>query len=326
MNAAFVDFVNRNGLQTEDGIQRADPMMQFPAGVVELKEAWQVVPDANPPTNYIVSQVQVPTLHLVGGQVVEDRATLRTVTVALLAIHVVYTIPGHPEFVWSTFTHVNAQNISDVTPEALDNAERTPANTVISRNNFALYRGGTTAALGNRGLQTLTFDDATQTFPGQQTSIFRAYPASKSNTIEGDGDIIDINDNMTARFAMGQQNNLDRRRNYRLVGAVWQDRPNITMKTPDLVLTNDETDPDIVINGADSLRSLVAGEDRLSSMAMESFTQGADAFPTCFSCHDTRSTTARGVPSARDLGAPSLLPPKLINVSHIFNEVIRLHP
>jgi len=111
-----------------------------------------------------------------------------------------------------------------------------------------------------------------------------------------------------------------------LVGAAWQDRPMVTMTAPNKVLTNDETIPDIAVNGADSLLAIQAGEDRLSSIAMESFTQPTDSFPNCFSCHDTRQTTARGVPSARDQAAPVLLQPKLINVSHVFNEVVRLNP
>jgi len=326
MNKPFVDFVNANGLQTADAVLAADPAMQFPSGLVELKEAWMVVSDTAPPADYIISRVQVPTLHLVNGQMIEDRGALRNVTVALLAIHIVFTLPGHPEFIWSTFQHVNAQAIGDIAPEAVANAYDTPPSTVISRQNFPLFRSGTTANVGNRGIQVLQFDDATQTFGSLQTSIYRMFPASKSNTIDPDGDIGSINENMTARFASATPNAMDRRSHYRLVGAVWQDRPEKTMVVPDKVLTNDETDPDIIINGADSLHSLVAGEDRLSSVAMESFTQGADSFPNCFTCHDTRATTARGVPSARDQGAPTLLQPKLLNVSHIFNEVIRLNP
>jgi hypothetical protein len=57
---------------------------------------------------------------------------------------------------------------------------------------------------------------------------------------------------------------------------------------------------------------------------MESFTQGTDSFPNCFSCHDTRAATARGVPLARDQAGTPTLMPKLINVSHLFNEVARL--
>jgi hypothetical protein len=152
------------------------------------------------------------------------------------------------------------------------------------------------------------------------------FPASKSNTTDPDGDIASINENMTVRFTNANLAGTDRRGHYRLVGAIWQDRPDKTLTAPDKILTNDETDPDIKINGADSTHSIVAGEDRLSSIAMESFTQGADSFPNCFSCHDTRATTARGVPSARDQAAPVLLQPKLLNVSHVFNEVVRLSP
>ena len=41
------------------------------------------------------------------GDIVKDGDKTRVVTVALLGIHVVGTIEGHPEFVWSTFEHVN---------------------------------------------------------------------------------------------------------------------------------------------------------------------------------------------------------------------------
>src|SRR6185295_17567642 len=35
----------------------------------------------------------------------EDRDNPREITVRLLALHVVFTLPGHPEFVWATFEH-----------------------------------------------------------------------------------------------------------------------------------------------------------------------------------------------------------------------------
>jgi hypothetical protein len=331
MNQPFVDFVNGNGLQTATAVSNADPMLTFPAGLVELKEAWMIVPDATPPTDYIVAKVRVPTLRAVkdvfnNTQVTEDPTVMRDVTVALLAIHVVFTLPGHPEFIWSTFQHVDATGVFDVAPTAANNPDMTPATTAISTQNFALFKGGTTAGASNTGIANLAFNETTQSFGTQQTSIYRMFPASKSNTTDFDGDIDSINTNMSALFASAHLPATDRRGHYRLVGAIWQDRPEKTMLEPNKVLTNDETDPDIVINGADSLHSLVGGEDRLSSVAMESFTQPADSFPNCFMCHDTRATTARGVPSARDQAAAVILQPKRINVSHIFNEVVRLNP
>jgi hypothetical protein len=91
------------------------------------------------------------------------------------------------------------------------------------------------------------------------------------------------------------------------------------------VLVNDQNDPDIILNGSDSTHSITGGEERLSSTAMESFTQGEASFPNCFHCHDTRATAGNGVPQARNLTSPVVMQPGLINVSHIFNEVVRLN-
>ena len=79
---------------------------------------------------------------------------------------------------------------------------------------------------------------------------------------------------------------------------------------------------DIAENGSDSAFSLTAGEDRLSSTAMESFTQGPDAFPNCFSCHNTQAIQAKGVPFLRDPSSPVLLQPKLLNLTHIFAQFL----
>ncbi len=84
---------------------------------------------------------------------------------------------------------------------------------------------------------------------------------------------------------------------------------------------------DLLENGADSPFSLLAGEDRLSSTAMESFTQSPAAFPNCFACHNTQAVTARGVPVDKDSSSAKLLEPKLINISHVFSQFVprRLH-
>jgi hypothetical protein len=245
------------------------------------------------------------------------------VTVALIAIHVVFTLPGHPEFIWSTFQHVDATGVSDVAPSAVANPTMTTPSTVISRTGGLLYKAGTTAGTANVGLTNPTFDAATQTFPGQQTSIYRMFPGSLSAQTDFDDDVSAINDAMTTRLATAKLPATDRRGHYRLVGSIWQDRPDLSFKT-NKVLVNDENDPDIRINGGDSPHSITGGEERMSSTAMESFTQGADSFPNCFSCHDTRAVTARGVPFERDQSAAVTLPARQINVSHIFNEVVRL--
>jgi hypothetical protein len=79
---------------------------------------------------------------------------------------------------------------------------------------------------------------------------------------------------------------------------------------------------DIAANGSDSGFSLTAGEDRMSSTAMESFTQAPGAFNNCFTCHNTQAITANGVPLVKDTGGIKLLDPGLLNVSHILSQFL----
>ena len=76
-------------------------------------------------------------------------------------------------------------------------------------------------------------------------------------------------------------------------------------------------------DGSDSEFSILAGEDRMSSTAMESFTQAPADFNNCFTCHNTLPITANGVPTDRDSGSViELLKPGLLNVSHILSQFL----
>jgi hypothetical protein len=83
-----------------------------------------------------------------------------------------------------------------------------------------------------------------------------------------------------------------------------------------------EAQDDLAVNGGDSDFSILAGEDRLSSTAMESYTQSPTSFPNCFTCHNTQAVTTRGIPTNRDMASPVLLQPKRINVSHVFSQFV----
>jgi hypothetical protein len=346
VNQAYADFITRHGLRTADAIRNADPKLFFPAGVVEFKSAWQIVEDNTPADDYITVTTTVPTLSLdASHHLIEDRNTPRTVRVRLLALHVVYTLPGHPEFVWATFEHstgtpdakaadghrdVAPIHPGDVNPQSSD-PEGLRDTTVVSATDYLLYHAGTAANRSNQAISEseLNLDPATQKFAGQQTSIYRMFPASKSNTTEPDGAISSLNSNVEALFAQSTLAAVDKRGHYRLVGAVWMDKP--AFFSLDASLQNDETSPfakqptfaqDIRDHGSDSDFSILAGEDRLSSTAMESFTQAPDSFPNCFTCHNTQAVTAKGVPLNHDASGVKLLDPKLINVSHVLSQFL----
>jgi len=78
----------------------------------------------------------------------------------------------------------------------------------------------------------------------------------------------------------------------------------------------------IKTDGSDSPYSILAGEDRMSSVAMESFTQPAGNFNNCFTCHNTQAINTNGVPLVRQPGSVKLLDPGLLNVSHVVSQFV----
>jgi hypothetical protein len=389
VNQAFSDFIAQNGLQTAEALKAypLDPVkrrLTFPAGVAEFKSAWQVVEGddaaiAAQTQGFITISTTVPTLRQdpTSHVVSEDPAAPRAVTVRLLAIHVVFTLPGHPEFVWSSFEHSTSmvtgqtdtmaadgqRDVAPIVPDDTNPTEADPLNlkntAVVSDHDFILYRGHTAANVGNAAFdetRDLRLDEASQKFHRASdgalapTSIYRMFPASKSNTTEPDPAITSLNHNVEALFARkrGELPPKDGRGNYRLVGAVWLDKPEFF--DVDRALQNDASSPylrdhtervggqvvnvpaisldtlqaELKAHGSDSQYSILGGEDRLSSTAMESFTQGPGSFNNCLTCHDTQAITANGIPLDRDhTGTPlTLLGPGLLNVSHVLSDFV----
>ncbi|HET8938669.1 MAG TPA: hypothetical protein VFN67_34725 [Polyangiales bacterium] len=345
VNKVFEDFVQENGLRTAEGVRNAPSELFLPADVVELKSAWQVVDGDEEDPTFITTRALVSRMSQKDGHILEDHNDPIQVTVRLLALHVAFTLPGHPELIWSTFEHARPSDDADFKEDPSDiapirrgkNPSLTDPNnlndsTVVRKEDTILFKGGTRANEGNQGIaeSELTLDVDNQLFVDAQTSIYRMFPASKSNTTEADGAIDVLNANVQELFDKAEDIlPSDRRRFYRLAGAVWMDKPEY-FKT-NATLVNDADSPfakepdfekDIQENGSDSEFSLLAGEDRLSSVAMESFTQAPAAFPNCFSCHNTQAVTEKGVPIDRDRQGTMLMGPKQLNVSHVFSQFL----
>lgn len=309
MNQTFADFVGRNGLTTKAALQAADANLPLEKGGLELKSAWQIVPAGSSGDGFITTQALVPVLKQVGSSIdVDESAPPREVTVALLAIHVVFALEGHPEMIWATFEHVDEAGVGDLAP-AGPFPDGSTNNAPVNPNNFILYKGGTSTPPANQlpGDADLVaaFDSVTQSFTKGgtfQTSIFRLFPTSKQQNVPEDDDVVSLNGHMRDDFA---KRGPDKRSRYRLVGAIWLDHPETTF-----LLGKPLANPPGV--GPDSDGAIVVGEDGLSSMAMESFTQ--DTFVNCFSCHDARRVT--------DTQGNVLMTAKKLNVSHIFSRFV----
>jgi len=378
VNPAFAEFIKTNQLETADQL-RAYPNddvkknLIFPGGVAEFKSAWQVV-DGDLATiqdltkDYIWTQTTVPTLSQdpVTKVIKEDRTKPRTVTARLLAVHVVFTLPGHPEFIWGSFEHsmgapdvraadgkrnvaptIGGENPTEMDPNNSGNS------TVVSADpGLLLYKAGTPANLANHAFpeSELMLDVANQKFPtSQATSVYRMFPASKSNTTHPDDAVTSLNHNVEMLFSQmaGALPAGDNRGHYRLVGAQWMDKPSFFVNN--IPIQNDGSSPFLTAHmerhgdvykmvdpvdkptliqaihddGSDSPLSILAGEDRMSSTAMESFSQGPNSFPNCFTCHNTEAVVANGIPSdPKDATAVKLLDPGLLNVSHVLSQFL----
>ena len=474
MNQAFVDFIKAENLQTVNGIMLVDPNLEFPPGLVEFKTAWTDIdprdfPDANgsfgtangivpPPTdfasdpgdysNYIKTMAWLPYLSLdpTSGKVREDPDHPVQRRMALVAIHVAYTLPNHPEFIRGTIQHVNVSE-TDPTPLAFAAVSilgapdtqpdvsalpdpNDPQNSQVARpvstHKYLLYPPGTPENQSLNPLDDSNFNEATQSF-GIVTNVYRMFPGSRSNTLSPRAGVSSLNNNINELFANAIQSaaidpTVDKRQHYRLVGALWMDKPVLfglgsqnrqTQSYSGFSLQNDDQTNPLVLDamqnppnvdpgisqgvscgtptgtdghsplsgdvpgatafnntvpgcdtryddlllpdagnptpgsnggpqdpgaefashtiGTDSPFSILGGEDRLSSTAMETFTQN-DTFHNCFSCHNTQPINEFGVsadleclPPSPGPGCPRTIIPfaAKINVSRLFSEFVQ---
>jgi hypothetical protein len=319
LNQAFVQFLAQNNLQTKAGILVVDPNLAFPPGVAEYKTAWKDVdprdfPDATgtlchtdpklvpPPTdfasdpgdysNFITTMAWVPwlsqdpTTNVISED--PDHPILRKV--ALVAIHAVYTLPGHPEFIWGSIQHVNTkeidpdpltyagvsilgmpdgqptatgQNGGEATlPTAADPTNSNATWPASTDHNYLLYNKGVNESDCMKSLSDsdLMLNEATQSFPtSESTNVYRMFPGSKADQLPPDGAVFSLNSNINTLFANAIAaktiSATDERQNYRLVAAVWMDKPALfglgvkdpqTGSYPGLSFQNDQTSPLVI--------------------------------------------------------------------------------
>jgi hypothetical protein len=304
--------------------------------LLSISLAWMIVDGEHPPSNYFVVPASVPHYVVSNGALIQEvvggKPVFDTVKVALLALHVVFTLPGHPEMIWSTFEHVGVNGgklVRDNAPEAKDNPDFTPGDTPISADNFPLYKAGTLASEANQPVKDAEFkadlqywDSQSQSFTkGKtvQTSVYRPFPGSKTNGSKSnpdhseDSEVIAVNNHVTEMFedakAKGLIGDSDQRQNYRLVGAIWLDQPVLGNHTFNCGASfNIDED-----QSTDDVNQTIAGEGRLGSTAMESFTEYDGGAPNCFSCHDANVVVHNGQP---------LIGKARLNVSHVLSKYV----
>lgn len=362
VNPAFVQFIQKEKLSTAAGIREINvdappvssggtPLQELTflgtdddikagsnTNIAEYKSAWMIVDKKKPPQNYYVVDARVPHYVVAGNtlaqKIVNGAPQFDDVKVALLALHVVFTLPGHPEMIWSTFEHVRetakGEVVRDNAPALPTNPkfDRSPPDAEISPYDFILYKAHTPRSEANhaKDLSDIVqyWDEASQSFSkgGRifQTSVYRPFPGSKTDKsctaehCEEDDEVVAINDNATEMFKDAQRRGLikadDKRSNYRLVGAIWLDQP-ASGTSPSF--TRNQKFEIAEEESTEDQGQALAGEARLGSTAMESFTEYDEGgSPNCFSCHDTSQIRHKG----------PVLNAARLNVSHVLSKFL----
>lgn len=73
---------------------------------MELKTSWVEVTNLTNPNDYVKTTTTIPNYVQTSTQTWTKSGT-RTATLALVGMHVVGSVLGHPEMIWSTFEHIN---------------------------------------------------------------------------------------------------------------------------------------------------------------------------------------------------------------------------
>jgi hypothetical protein len=314
LNEIFSKFIRDNKYDTVLNLKNAPSDQEFPRGSAEFKTSWRILPEGDPGDGYITTTATISKLAKVGVQIVIDSTQKETnKTVALLGIHVVFVLDGHPEFIWATFEHNN--NAPELNTTQIKTPPGAPidAKPVDNLKSWSLYRKGTPANacnLNNKGHLNL---DTTSQILNPATDVFRQFHFGnddESCVIETlNQSVYDGIDASLPKLPDGDaKKRLAALKNYSLRGAMWLNNPAYFREGVDFALLDEE----------DPKKKILGGDQQLSNAAIETFTQtwtamtppagnqpGSRNSSFCFDCHTTLPKSVGSV----------TLPAKRLNVS-----------
>ena len=288
-NAELTDALGSGGAPNGAQLEVA---VDYLAMAVELKAAWVEASSLVNPDTYFQQEGSVP--NFVPGP---DGTTLvqdghKTVTLALVGLHIVGTVNGHPEMVWATFEHIdNAPNVTYFYTDTSGNPATHDDMASVASTSWLLSDGTSTNANAEYAIVETSADQVTSivaspSSPGgavtTPTNANRLHPwgspateasaAVNAEMISSNIGVINALSNFyqgvpgdqTSRDTLSGN---DLRLNYLMTGSSW----------------GDATFP----TGSDV--SQIAGTPAMANTTMETFTQSiTDAnggLNGCFSCH-----------------------------------------
>jgi hypothetical protein len=228
---------------------------EFPHGnalAVEVKSAWIEATGLRDASQYVTITATIPSYDTSDKKKWVPNGT-RQAQLAMVGMHVVGTVFGHPEMIWATFEHVN--NTPGEKYSYLDEKNRVKevpkttggawlfsgvGGTVNSTRMSFEHRTGNIVARG-----------ANDIGPGD---VLRIKPwGSASDAVAKNTDVIAINNSIRGQLKEG-----DVRRNYIMTGSIW------------------------TLGGVDPDTGAIAGTTATANTTMETFVQQRG---NCFTCH-----------------------------------------
>jgi len=242
---------------------------------MELKTAWVDATTVSPLSDYVTIQASVPNYTKVSATSWTINTSQSTVnkTLALVGMHVVGPVQGHPELVWATFEH--ARNAPDNTfyvsiPNPFIPPFQVPYNSSGTWN-FMTNGGSQTGALvsqmtvnGTTGAITATTGNTIQ-----PNNVYRAMPWGNLPTpaaANNNSQLISLNNDVRGMLSKLS----DVRSHYFQVGAVWTQNGSIPS------------------SASDTAKQI--GSKLLANSTMETYHQTNKN--GCFGCHFGSSSTA----------------------------------
>jgi hypothetical protein len=247
---------------------------------IELKSSWVDASTLPDPQNYITMSATIPTYNETSNTEWTPSGQ-KTITLAMVGLHVVGSAAGHPELLWATFEHFGNSPNAVFTYNTASGVQTVPQSTA-----------GTWLFAANGASEPPTFNLPNMKYVSPNIVAIAPNTISPSNALRAkvwgaasnvspnpvDGsttnsntEIIMINNGVRGMMPAG-----DVRNNYFMMGATW------------------------TIGGAAPTTTNQVGTSQLANSTMETFQQGPDNTTTngtsnCFDCHTTNLTTVSHV-------------------------------
>ena len=272
---------------------------------IEVKSAWIETTGLFNLSSYITKQATVPIYTKTANQWTPT-GQMHTVTVALLAMHVVGSTAFQPEMIWATFEHFgNTPNAAYQYNSTVGiNPKTVPQNT---NGNWLFSASGSSGPFNVPHMHTVPFGSATiiacnavnpcgtvnnQTISASDTIRFKPFGGAfnaapnplplTTTSAASNTEVISINNKVIGQLLSG-----DIRRNYYMTGSTWT--------IGGFGITSNYGNP----GNSGGTNGQGVGTSQLANTTMETYQQVNTLFNAssnnCFSCHVTNTTSVSHV-------------------------------